>query len=110
MKLSHIPTAVKYAAYTLAASPFFALAEGEVNSAGTSPITVGSGNGWQATYAVGDLAAVNSAATGLQTMFENILGKLVPVVGCVLLAGVALWALPRIVGTIKTAFQQGKGR
>lgn len=86
-----------------------ALTLAQESSSTTGPVTT-TGSDWSATYSIGTLTSVNSAADGLRTMFGNILGALVPVLGAVILAGVAVWAMPRIVGIIKSAFQTSKGR
>lgn len=101
---------LKRGLFTLAATvmPVLTFAqESSGNSIG--PVTV-SGQEWGATYQVGEVSSVTSMSSGLQSMFGGILGTLVPVVGAVVLAGVAVWAMPRIVGIIKSAFQTGKGR
>lgn len=111
MKLHNCINRARYALYTGAAAllvPALSMAEGETSNT-TGPITT-SGADWSTTYSVGTLTSVNSAADGLRTMFGNILGALVPVLGAVILAGVAVWAMPKIVGIIKSAFQTSKGR
>lgn len=110
MKLHEFLSRGRYAVYASAAAilaPGLTLAQEQSNTVG--PVSV-SGNDWSATYSVGTLTSVNSAADGLQTMMGQILGKLVPVLGAIILAGVAVWAMPKIVGIIKSAFQTGKGR
>lgn len=86
---------------------FGSLAQSESTSVG--PVTLG-GSGWASTFTVGEVSSVQNAAQGLQTMLGNILSYLVPVVGVIALAGVAIWAVPKIVGTVKSAFTSGKGR
>lgn len=66
-------------------------------------------------FAEGEGAAVDvSEATGaissIQSAFESILTALGPAVVAVVLAGVAIWAIPRIAGSLKSAFSGGKGR
>lgn len=51
-----------------------------------------------------------NAITAVQTGMESILNKLGPAVLAVVVAGVAIWAIPRIVGLLKSAFSSGKGR
>lgn len=111
MKLRNTYNRGKYLAYAGAAAlltPFLSFAEG-AGDATVGPVTQ-SGSDWSATYSVGTLSSVNSAAEGLRDMFGKILGSLVPVLGTVILAGVAVWAMPRIVGIIKSAFQTSKGK
>lgn len=110
MKLHNTINRARYALFAGAAAllaPAFSMAQD--SSTTTGPVTT-SGSDWAATYSVGTLTSVNSAADGLRTMFGNILGALVPVLGAVILAGVAVWAMPKIVGIIKSAFQTSKGR
>lgn len=111
MKLRNTINSVRYA--VLYAGPAALLAPvltmAQESTSTTGPITT-SGSDWSATYNVGTLTSVNSAADGLREMFGKILGTLVPVIGAVILAGVAVWAMPKIVGIIKSAFQTSKGR
>lgn len=110
MKLLNSINRARCALYAGAAAllaPAFVMAQD--SSTTTGPVTT-SGSDWAATYSIGTLTSVNSAADGLRTMFGNILGALVPVLGAVILAGVAVWAMPKIVGIIKSAFQTSKGR
>lgn len=110
MTLRKTINSARYALYAGAAAliaPAFSMAQD--TSSTTGPVTT-SGSDWAATYSIGTLTSVNSAADGLREMFGKILGGLVPVVGAVMLAGVALWAMPRILGILKTAFQTSKGR
>lgn len=70
-----------------------------------------SGTGWNTTFDVADtITPVQSVADGMETMFTNILSMLIKPIGLVLLAGIAIWAAPHIVGIIKSAFNRGKGR
>lgn len=92
----------------LTAAPAMLLAQESSSSIG--PVTT-TGSGWSADYTVAQqVENVDNVASGLQSMFGNIMGTIVPVVGAVILAGVAIWAMPRIVGIIKSGFQSGKGR
>lgn len=50
-----------------------------------------------------------AAITALQGGMTSILDKLGPAVLAVVVAGVAIWAIPRIVGLLKSAFSS-KGR
>lgn len=110
MKLRNSLNRARYALYTGAAALLApALSMAQDSSTTTGPVTT-SGSDWASTYSIGTLTSVNSAADGLRTMFGNILGALVPVLGAVTLAGVAVWAMPKIVGIIKSAFQTSKGR
>ena len=99
----------KILAAIAALSPALLLAEGE-SSSQIGPVTT-TGTGWDASYTVAQqVSNVDNVASGLQSMFGNIMSTIVPVVGAVILAGVAIWAMPRIVGIIKSGFQSGKGR
>lgn len=109
MKLHNTIKRVRYALLGSAALLVPALSFAQESSSTIGPVTT-SGSDWAATYSVGTLTSVNSAAAGLQDMFGKILGSLVPVLGAVILAGVAVWAMPKIVGIIKSAFQTSKGR
>lgn len=94
------------ASAALLAAPAMMLAQ----ESSSAPVT-SSGTGWATTFTVADtIAPVESAANGLETMFSNILSQLIKPIGLVLLAGVAIWAMPHIVGIIKSAFNRGKGR
>lgn len=57
-----------------------------------------------------DTSEVVNAATSIKTGLVSILGDLSPLVIAVVVAGVAIWAIPRIVGILKTGFTSGKGR
>lgn len=110
MTLRKTINSARYALYAGAAAllaPALSMAQDSTTT--TGPITANVSD-WGTTYTVGTLTSVNSAADGLREMFGKILGGLVPVVGAVMLAGVALWAMPRILGILKTAFQTSKGR
>lgn len=57
-----------------------------------------------------DVSEATGAITSIQGAFESILAALGPAVVAVVLAGVAIWAIPRIAGSLKSAFTGGKGR
>lgn len=73
-----------------AASPLAALAEGTTSSV--------------------DVTNATDAITQVQGAFEQILGTLGSAVLAIVIAGVAIWAIPRVVGSLKSAFTGGKGR
>lgn len=88
------------------ASPVLMLAQEQTSA----PVSA-TGSGWSTTFSVAnEIAPVKSAADGLESMFSTILSQLIKPIGLVLLAGVAVWAMPHIVGIIKSAFNRGKGR
>lgn len=89
------------------AAPVMMLAQEQTTGA---PVTA-QGTGWATTFDVADnISSVQSVADGMETMFTNILSMLIKPIGLVLLAGIAIWAAPHIVGIIKSAFNRGKGR
>lgn len=57
-----------------------------------------------------DTTSTINAATAVSTGLQSILTSLAPLVIGVVVAGVAIWAIPRIVGLLKSAFTSGKGR
>lgn len=57
-----------------------------------------------------DTTQATTAITTVQTAFETILSALGPAVLAVVIAGVGIWAIPRVVGALKSAFTGGKGR
>lgn len=98
--------AIVASGYLLTALPTLAQESG-----GSSAPVTASGDGWSATFTIPDkITSVDSAASGAQSMLSNILSQLVKPIGLVLLAGLAIWAMPRIIGILKTAFSSGKGR
>lgn len=50
------------------------------------------------------------AISQIQTSLTDILDALKTPVVALVVAGVAVWAIPRIVGLLKSAFNSGKGR
>lgn len=57
-----------------------------------------------------DIDNFGTLATNVKQGLVDILEKLWIPVAAVLMAGIALWAVPRVVGLFKSAFQSGKGR
>lgn len=57
-----------------------------------------------------DINNFGTLATNIKQGMVDILGKLWIPVAAVILAGIAIWAVPRIVGLFKAAFQSGKGK
>lgn len=95
------------ASAALLAAPCMMLAQ---EQSSTAPVTA-QGTGWATTFNVADtITPVQSVADGMETMFSNILSMLIKPIGLTLLAGLAIWAAPHIVGIIKSAFNRGKGR
>lgn len=57
-----------------------------------------------------DIDNFGTLATNVKEGLIDILEKLWIPVAAVLMAGIALWAVPRIAGLFKSAFQSGKGK
>lgn len=57
-----------------------------------------------------DVSAATGAISSVQSAMISILTPLGTAVVAIVLAGVAIWAIPRVVGSLKGAFQSGKGR
>lgn len=57
-----------------------------------------------------DTTTATGAITSIQTALTSVLGSLSTAVVAVVLAGVAVWLIPRIAGSLKSAFSSGKGR
>lgn len=55
-------------------------------------------------------AAIVTSVTEVSTGLGAISTAVVPLLGAVVLAGIALWAIPAIIGIVKRAFGAGKGR
>jgi len=53
---------------------------------------------------VPDVSAVVGELEKAQTFFETLITSALPIVGGVIVVGLAVWALPRAVGWVKRAF------
>lgn len=53
---------------------------------------------------------VGTAITDIQSGMTGIIGQLKAPAIAIVLAGVAIWVIPKLVSYLKTAFQAGKGR